>query len=59
MSWWELHAVLTEHLKRRGFNGASLIALRVLSEGTQSALSTVLLAFYWALEDAAAEWKHR
>ena len=59
MSWWELHTVLTEHLKHRGFNGAALIALRVLSEGVYPALTSVLLAYWMAIEDARVEWRRR
>jgi hypothetical protein len=58
-SWWDLHALLTDHLKRRGFSSASLIALRLLSEGIDGALSTVLLAFYLAIDDARQEWRRR
>lgn len=54
-SAWDVHALLTYHLERRGFNGASFIALRVMSEGVESALSTVLLSFHWALEDVREE----
>lgn len=56
-SWWQLHALLTDHLKRRGFSSAALIASRLLSEGIDGALSTVLLAFYLAVEDARLEWQ--
>ncbi len=59
LSSWAVHALLTEHLKRRGFSGASLIALRILSEGVESGLSTVLLAFHWAVRDARDEWELR
>jgi hypothetical protein len=58
-SWWELHVLLTSHLRRRGFASASLIALRVLSEGVDGALSTVMLAFYLAVDDARVEWNRR
>jgi hypothetical protein len=58
-SWWELHALLTSHLKARGFSSASLIALRVLSEGVDGALSTVMVAFYLAVDDARVEWARR
>ena len=51
--------MLTAHLKHRGFNGASLVALRVMTEGIESGLLTVLLAFYWSIEDARAEWRRR
>jgi hypothetical protein len=56
-SWWSLHALLTQHLKRRGFECASLIALRILSEGIDGAVSTVLIAFYLAVDDARQQWK--
>ena len=54
-----MHTVLTEHLKHRGFNGAALIALRVLSEGVYPALTSVLLAYWMAIEDARVEWRRR
>lgn len=58
-SAWALVNLLAEHFKRRGFGGANLIALRVVSEGVESALAVVLVAFYVALDDARQEWAHR
>jgi hypothetical protein len=51
--------VLAENFKRRGFSCGGLLALRVLSEGIESALTTVLLAYYMAIEDTRQEWKDR
>jgi len=59
VSWWTLHALLTENLRRRGFASASLIALRILTEGVESGLAVVMLAYYTAVDDARVEWKRR
>jgi len=59
VSWWALHAALAENFKRRGFSCGGLLALRVLSEGIYPALTTVLLAYWLAVEDTRQEWKLR
>ena len=57
VSWWMAHGILTRHFANRGFSFPSLLALRVLSEGVQPALSTVLLAFWLAVRDADEEMR--
>lgn len=50
-SRWEKVTRLAESFRRYGFKGGHLLALRVVSEGVESALSTVLLAFYNAISE--------
>lgn len=57
VSWWTAHGILTRHFASRGFSCASLLALRVLSEGVYPALSTVLLSFWLAVRDADEEMR--
>lgn len=59
VSWWDLHALLTAELRSRGFASASLIALRILTEGVESGLYVVMLAYYTAVDDARQEWRRR
>lgn len=56
---WDYHNLLTENLKARGFSMASLVALRCLTEGTESGLHLVKLAFFNALHDTAEAWAMR
>lgn len=58
-SAWEFVELLTQHLRRRGFSAGSILALRVVTEGIDSAISTLLLAFHWSVQDARAEWSLR
>lgn len=51
--------LLADHLRAHGFTAADYLALAVVAQGKEPALSVVLLAFYDALRDAEDEWRRR
>jgi len=56
---FDLVALLASNLKRRGFQCGHLLALRAVSQGVEQALSTILLAFWFALDETEGEWSRR
>lgn len=56
---WEFAELLASCLKNRGISCGSLVALRVLSEGIESGMALVQMAYLSALDDAREAWRVR